>query len=264
MNGRAVASVTVIALTVACGGDILAPTAPSRSIAGVDGRVAAVDAPDFSEFGWTTSNTGRLAALSIDPSVYVGGESTRGTITLHEPAPESGLALTVTADDTAATVPSTVTVAQGATTASFTITTRAVSSDIRIRVTVSVGTSSLTVLMRITPLITVKSLTVEHTSITGGLSTIATVTLSAVNTGGNTAVTLESEKYDVRVPSSITIASGSTTGTFTVQTRDVSAAEEAWLHARVGTTARQSIQLRLIPNGGSGSQQGLTLGARID
>lgn len=264
MNRRVVSCLAVVLMAVSCGGDILAPTAPSRSGAEGDSPVLAVENADVSEFGWTTANTGLLASLSIDPSVFVGGETTRGTVTLHDPAPAGGLMLAVAADDAAATVPSTVAVAQGATTATFTITTRAVSSDVRIRITVSAGTSSLTALMRITPLITVKSLTVADTRITGGNSTTATVTLNAANTRGATVVSLQSERSDdVRVPSSITIASGSTTGTFTVETRDVSAQEETWIHARVGTTTRQSVQVRVVPSR-SGASGGLTLRAVID
>ena len=263
MNRRIVSCLAVVLLAVSCGGDILAPTAPSPS-SPADATILLPETADVPEFGWTTANTGLLASVSIDPSVFVGGESTRATVTLHDPAPAEGLTLSVTADDMSATVPSTVTAAQGAMTATFTITTKAVSSDARIRVTVSAGTSSLTALMRITPLVTVKSLTVADTRITGGNSTTATVTLSAVNTRGATIVSLESERSDdVRVPSSITIASGSTMGTFTVETRDPSAQEETWIHARVGTTTRQSVQVRVVPSR-SGASSGLSIRAIID
>jgi len=263
MNRRIVSCLAVVLLAVSCGGDILAPTAPSPS-SPADATILLPETADVPEFGWTTANTGLLASVSIDPSVFVGGESTRATVTLHDPAPAEGLTLSVTADDMSATVPSTVTAAQGAMTATFTITTKAVSSDVRIRVTVSAGTSSLTALLRLTPLIAVKSLTAADTRITSGASTTATVTLSAVNTRGATVVSLESEKSDVRVPASITIASGSTTGTFTVDTREVSAEEEYWIHARVGTTARQSVQVRLIPPRSGGASVGLTIRAIID
>lgn len=263
MKQRVACCLALVLLAAACGSELLAPTAPSPS-SSADATILLPETADVPEFGWTTANTGLLASVEINPSVFVGGESTRATVTLHDPAPAGGLTLSVTADDTSATVPSTVTAAQGATTATFTITTKAVSSDVRIRVTVSAGSSSLTALVRITPLVTVKSLTVADTRIRGGTSTTATVTLSASNTRGATIVSLESERSDdVRVPSSITIASGATTGTFTVETRDVSAQEETWIHARVGSTTRQSVQVRVVPSR-SGASSGLSIRAIID
>lgn len=264
MRPRLVALVTVVALAAACGRDVLAPTAPSQLVPAGGRLILSSEAPDLSAFGWTTSNTGILASLSIDPSVFLGGESTGGTVTLHDAAPAGGLRIALSSDDTAATVPASVTIAQGATSGTFAITTRSVPADVTIRIIASVGTSSLTALMRITPVVAVKSLAVEHTRITGGLGTTATVTLTAVNTSGSTVVGLESERSgDVRVPSSITIGSGSTNGTFTVDTRDISAEEETWIHARVGRTTRQSVQVRVVPSR-SGGTSGLTIRAIID
>jgi hypothetical protein len=263
MSWRAAVPSGVLVFAVACGGDVLAPTAPSPS-SPADATILLPETADVPEFGWATAHTGLLASVDINPSVLVGGESTRATVTLHEPAPAGGLTLSVTADDASATVPSTVTAAQGATSATFTITTKAVSSDVRIGVAVSAGTSSLTTLMRITPLVTVKSLTVADARITGGNSTTGTVTLSAANTRGATVVSLESERNDdVRVPASITIASGSSTGTFTVETRDITADEETWIHARVGATTRRSVQVRVVPSKGTASG-GLSIRAVID
>ena len=72
--------------------------------------------------------TASLSSLALNPSSVIGGTSSTGTVTLTGPAPADGVAVTLSVDSTAASVPSVVSVAAGATTATFTATTTTVAS----------------------------------------------------------------------------------------------------------------------------------------
>src|SRR5712691_3515774 len=89
-------------------------------------------------------------------------------------------------------------------------------------VTVSV-TSNPATLTVTAPLLTVASLTLSPSSVTGGSSSIGTVTLSAPAPAGGAQVTLSSNDPPVAtVPSSVTVPAAATSATFTVSTNAVS------------------------------------------
>jgi len=72
--------------------------------------------------------------------------------------------------------------------------------------------------------VSLSSLTLNPTSVTGGNSSTGTVTLSAAAPSGGAAVTLSSSNTTVaRTPASVTVAAGATTATFTVATSAVTA-----------------------------------------
>ena len=250
----------VLAAAVTCSREVSAPTFPTRLASGPAGAIF-IEASD-SPSGWATSATGLFASLSIDPSVFKGGQSTRGTLTLHEPAPQGGLVVALSGDDTAATVPASMTIAAAATSGTFAITTKSVPADVRIGITASAGGSSMTALMRLTPENGIASLTFEATRIVGGNSTTGTVTLASKAPAGGVVVTLGSNNGDALVPASITVAANGTSGTFTLETRDVSKDTEAWITASVGRDIRE-VQIRVIPKSSS-TATGLTVGATID
>ena len=99
------------------------------------------------------SSTGPgLSKLEVSPSV-LGGHTIQATVTLSAPAPSSGVAISLTASGTAATVPSSLTVPAGATTATFDVTTTrvAVTTDITIRAQTGGVTQTASVHLRIDP-----------------------------------------------------------------------------------------------------------------
>jgi hypothetical protein len=139
-----------------------------------------------------------------------------------------------------------------------------VPSDVQIRITASAGGVSLTALIRVTPENAIASLTLNPNRVRGGESTTGTVTLSSKAPVGGTVVMLKSAIIDARVPDSITIAAGATSGTFTIETRDVSKDTEIWITASVGRDSRE-VQIRLLPPVRSGtSSGGISIGATID
>ena len=64
-----------------------------------------------------------LSALTLSPSTVTGGTSSTGTVTLTAAAPSGGTVVTLSRNNTAATVPASVTVAAGQNSASFTVAT---------------------------------------------------------------------------------------------------------------------------------------------
>lgn len=250
---------TVVVLAAACGDQRLStPTSPTSPGASFVRSESDSEAPALG-----TMASGPLASLSIDPSVFKGGSTTQGTVTLVNPAPAGGLVVSLSSDETAATVPGSITIAAGATRGVFAISTKEVSSDLRIRITASASDGTLTALMRLTPLNPLASLTADPQIQRGGDSIEGTVTLASAAQAGGTVVNLESEVQDAIVPATVTIAAGAKSATFTIETRGVSQPTEIWIHATL-SGGRQSVQLRLTPGRPLSTSGTVTIGARID
>ncbi len=97
-------------------------------------QVSAVNAQGESPFSAETPRVGptapvTLSSITVSPTWVQGGRMATGTITLSGPAPASGLSVSLSSDNAAATVPALVTVASGTTSATFSITTTAVSTN---------------------------------------------------------------------------------------------------------------------------------------
>lgn len=247
-----------VAFAAACGEQRLStPTAPSAPPPAI--LPAEADEPAAAAL-----DAGPFASLSIDPSVFKGGERTRGTVTLAEPAPAGGLAVTLSADDPVAIVPSSLTVAAGGTRGTFEITTRTVPSDVRVRITASGGGGSISALMRLTPANAIASLEVDPRRIRGGRSATGTVTLSSPAPAEGRTVLLGASIIDASVPASVTVVSGARSATFTVETRDVSKDTEIWITATVGRDVLE-YQIRLTPDRPTSSGLGtVTIGGVVE
>ena len=256
--GRLIAATVVLA--AACGDrQLLTPTSPSLSTA-APSRLGVEEGS--SVFG--AADAGPLAALSIDPSVFKGGQSTQGTVTLAAAAPAGGTTVTLSSDDAAATLPSSIAVAQGGTRGTFTIATKATASDVRIRITASAGGGSLTALMRITPENGLAALDVSPSRIVSGNTATGTVTLASISPAGGTVVQLSASNNDARMPGSITIAAGETTGTFTVEAADVSRDTETRITASIGRDQRD-VLIRILPARSGGASTGtVTIGGVVE
>ena len=170
-----------------------------------------------------------LSALALNPTSVTGGtQSSTGTVTLSGSAPAGGAVVTLSSNNTAAArVPASVTVAAGATTASFTVSTSAVSAGTAVTIGAAYGgttrTATLTVNPAAPPSVTLSSLTLYPTTVTGGTqSSTGTVTLSGAAPSGGAVVSLSSNNTGAaRVPASVTVAAGATTASFTVNTSAV-------------------------------------------
>lgn len=198
------------------------------------------------------STGARLSAVSLNPASVGGGSPSTGTVTLSAPAPSGGAAVTLSSNKAAAAVPASVTVAAGATTASFTVTTSSVTDATTATISATyggvVGTATLTITSSGTPPpVTLSALSLNPTSVVGGSSSTATVTLSGVAPTGGVAVTLSSNHAAATVPASVTVAAGATSATFAVNTTAVSANTTVTITGTLGVTRTASLTLTPPP-----------------
>jgi hypothetical protein len=163
-----------------------------------------------------TSNS--LASFTVSPGTVIGTVQSKGTITLTTPTP-TALSVTLKSSHTAVTVPSTVTIPAGAASVAFTIKTGSVSMSTTGTLTATYNGASKTASLEVTP-ITVKSLTLSPSTVIGSLSSTGTVTL-VVKAPASMVVALQSNNAAVMVPASVTVASGSATAQFKIQTKAV-------------------------------------------
>jgi hypothetical protein len=183
--------------------------------------------------------------LTISPDPVAGScKDAKGKIVLGTAAPVGGAILTLSKWPSlaAANMPATFTVPAGAASKTFTITTSAVAANQTGNITASwgtagdaYGTDSLTI-RPIQPL----SLALSPTSVNEGSSSTATVTLECAAPPGGITLTLSSSKPLRAQPASptLTIPAGSTSGTFLVDTFDVSVASTASIKATANGKAK--------------------------
>src|SRR6266403_1845959 len=136
-----------------------------------------------------------LSSIALNPTSVTGGSPSTGTVSLSGPAPSGGAAVSLSSDNTtAATVPASVTVTAGASSATFTVSTSSVTTSTSVNISASYAgatkTASLTVLPQALP--TLSSLTLNPTSVTGGVQSTGTVTLSGPALTGGAQVLLSS------------------------------------------------------------------------
>src|SRR5947208_7768584 len=185
-----------------------------------------------------------LSSLALNPTSVAGGNSSTGTVTLSGPAPAGGARVALSSSNTAAaTVPSSVTVPAGATNATFTVSTSVVTASTAVTISAAYGgatrTASIAVAPAPPPPATLSSLTVNPTSVIGGLqSSASTVTLSGAAPAGGATVALSSSNGAARVPSSVFVPAGATSATFTVNTSIVLLSTSATISASYNGTTR--------------------------
>jgi hypothetical protein len=185
-----------------------------------------------------------LSSLTLSPASVTGGNSSAGKVTLTAVAPAGGAQITLSSGNTAAArVPASVTVAAGATTASFTVSTSAVSASTTVTIFASFSgvtkTASLTVTPVPPPPATLSSLTLNPSSVIGGLqSSTGRVTLTAPAPAGGATVLLSSSSGAASVPSSVFVPAGATSATFTVNTPIVLLSTSVTISASYNGTTR--------------------------
>jgi len=161
-----------------------------------------------------------LSAVSVNPSNVTGGQSTTGTVNLTGPAPAVGALVSLSSANPAATVPSSVTVPATATSANFPVTTISVSSTTAGNITATYNgvTGSATLTVNPPAPAALASLTLNPTTVRGGVGSVGTVTLTAMAPSGGLVVNLSSNNPKATVPSTVTILAGKTSANFNIST----------------------------------------------
>src|SRR3989449_4972791 len=101
-----------------------------------------------------------------------------------------GAQVTLSSDNTAATVPASVTVPVGATSVTFTVTTSAVTASTSATITASYSGVTRTATLTVNPAAGLSSLALSPTTVTGGSSSTGTVTLDGPAPAGGAQGTL--------------------------------------------------------------------------
>jgi acetyl esterase/lipase len=189
-----------------------------------------------------------LSSLTLTPATFAGGcKTSTGKVTLTGKAPVGGIVVTLANTNPVATVPSSITVPSGSTSATFTITAPAVTANQSGTVTASQGGTSLSGGLTVRP-IGLTMLTLSPNPVVGPASSSGTVTLECAAAPGSIAIALSSSSTGVANPAapSLTIPAGSTQGTFTVTTADVSTQSFATIKAVAGGITK-SVKLTVDP-----------------
>ncbi len=218
-----------------------------------------------------------LTSVGVSPASVLGGSSSTGTVTLDIPAPAGGALVSLSSSNTAAAqVPATATVPAGQTTANFTVTTSPVAADASVMITATYRAATHTALMTVTaPVPTPIGVSVNPSTVLGGVSSTGTVTLNQAAPTGGALVNLSSNNTAAaQVPTTVTVPAGQTTSTFTVTTSPVAADTVATISATYNAvtqtvplmvTAATLTSLTLSPTsvtGGSPSTGTVTLSGR--
>jgi hypothetical protein len=174
-----------------------------------------------------------IKKFTIDPGQVTGGVPASATIILTGPAPSGGTVVALASNASCATVPKTVTIPEGGGGTTVTIKTTAVNSDTAVTIAASCdntnASASFTVLQD-----GVASVSVSPTSVIGGSSFTATVTLTSPAPSGGVSVDLSANSVLVNLPTTVTIAAGKTSGSVTGTTSAVTSSTTVTIHADYG------------------------------
>jgi hypothetical protein len=159
-----------------------------------------------------------LASLGVNPTLLEGGNPATGVVLLTNLAPAGGASVALSSSNASiAMVPSTVTVPEGKTSATFPIATSKtpVQTDVTVTGVFPAGvTHSSTFTIRASPL--PSSITFSPDTVMAGNAAVGTVTLDGPALAGGVVVALSTDSPTiVRIPSTLAIPAGSTSGTFT-------------------------------------------------
>lgn len=172
-----------------------------------------------------------LTTVTVVPNSISGGSTTTGTVKLSGAAGGSGIAVSLSSNNGAATVPSSATVASGGTAKSFTINTTAVASNQTVTIKATLDNTSVSATLTVTAP-TISKLTVSPTTIAGGpSSSTGTVTLVNPAPPGGALVTLSSNNAAATVGASTTVGGGTTAKSFTISTTAVATTQNVTISA---------------------------------
>lgn len=173
-----------------------------------------------------------LNAVAVNPAVVTGGATSTGTVTLSGAAPAGGAVVTLSSNSAAAGVPVNVTVPAGGTSTTFNITTTGVTTTASATISAVYGAVTKTAMLTVNPpAAALAAVGVNPASMTGGGTSIGTVTLALAAPAGGAVVTLSSNKAAAAVPANVTVAAGATKATFNINTTAVTTVVSVTLSA---------------------------------
>ena len=183
-------------------------------------------------------------SLQCNPTSLQSGTTSTCTIALSSAAPTGGATVTLSSNAAALTVPVSVTVASGSTTATFTATAGTIASNQTATITATLNGSTQTATITLVAPVLLSGLTCNPTSLSAGATSVCTVTLTQAAPAGGVSVSLSDNSSSLREPTSVTVAAGSKSATFSVTAGSIRGNTDAKLTAKLGTISK-SVTLRL-------------------
>ncbi|HMG97376.1 MAG TPA: SBBP repeat-containing protein [Gaiellales bacterium] len=196
-----------------------------------------------------------LTNLDVNPSTVAGGDASSGTVIVSVAAPDTTVVSLSSSNTAVASVPASVTVPTGGFTGTFTITTSAVAASTTVTITASYNGTSRTAPLTVTPAgapppaPALQGLLVSPDSVAGGSGSQGVVTLSGAAPAGGTTVSLSSANSGVAsVPTSVTVAEGSSNAVFAISTSAVAATTTVTISASAnGVTRTATLTVTTAP-----------------
>lgn len=260
-------SVTVAAGATKANFTVRSSSVSSTTAVNLSATYRGVVAPAILTVNGSGGSGPTLSSLTLNPTSVTGGTSSRGTVTLTGAAPSGGAVVSLTSGNTSvATVPSSVTVAAGSTSATFTVSTVSVTANTSVTISGTYNGTTKSATLTVTPAPpTLASLTLNPTTVVGGNTSQGNVTLTSAAPSGGAVVSLTSGNTSVAtVPSSVTVAAGSTSVTFTVSTVSVTANTSVTISGTYsGTTKNASLTVTPAASGPTLSSVGLNPGTVV-
>ena len=187
-----------------------------------------------------------VTALTCANGSVTGAAADTCTVTLTEAAPTNGQVVTLSSNAVHVTVPPSVTVAAGASSASFTATVAAIYTPQTATLTASAAGVAQTYAITLTPPAPA-SLTCVTPSLTGPGSDACTLTLTAGAPWEGMTVSLSTSNGALlQVPSSVTVAAGAASATFTATTEGAYTNQTITITAKINGIA-QTYAVSLTP-----------------
>ena len=190
------------------------------------------------------SNGASVTSVTLTPSSVVGGstQAVRVQVDLDRAAPPEGATVTLSSSDPNVTrLPATLGIAPGATSGFADFTTAAVSTTTQVTVSATYGGSTQSAVLTVNPApapaVTLASVSINPTAVTGGSSAQGTVTLSGPAQSA-TVVNLSSNSAAASVPASVTVPAGASSATFSVTTTSVASTVSVTITAVSGSVTR--------------------------
>ena len=235
------ANVTVAAGTTTAAFTVATSAVATTTTANISGTYGTIQSAGL------TVNPPSLTSVTLNPATVQGGSPSTGTVTLNGIAPAAGVVVTLSSNSTSAHVPGSITITAGATTATFAVTTSVVSTSTSATITGTYGGTKSAVLTINPAPPALASLTMSPTSVIGGTRSTGTVMLTAPALSGGAVVLLSSSNTGAaQAPTSVTVAAGGTTATFTVTTFAIASSTLVTVSGTYGGT-QQAATLTVNP-----------------
>src|SRR3954466_7901365 len=190
-----------------------------------------------------------LGGLTISPSIVNNGASATGFLQMAFADPAPTTVLLFSSDPSAAQVPASIVVPPFTMDVTFTITSTASAPFTPVQIMASVDNVPRTANMSVNPAPpagpTLKAVTLNPTSVTGGANSTGTVSFTGTMTQGANVFLTSSNPAVATVPTETVVNAGRSSGTFNVATKAVTTQTTATITATwIGRTASAVITVK--------------------